>query len=539
MSEETQVYTETVQMLKSFRQRILSDLVSARVNARIDASHDTMQKYSQLLDRISIVPYIFGRIREHALALRIKGYDIGTGEMRKITAQYAGTTVDYPLSKEPVIPYRKLPQVDVFRYHAPTITSIAEISSEEMWGSYFTLQVNRGSHKETPDIQNAFFDYYKLRPVGRAYIELTLSDQVAGFESYTTLKGEATILARTVTPQKDSIVHDYIFYVFLDGDFFGTSGKIESVPCVFVVTSESAMNPKLTVMAGGKRIFTDAVGIYAGWVTNGQFVGWTKVAGGYTEDIKDITWASMSKLTIEVNDPLMGTTDPAPDVHEYKALEEEIVTAIPNAGYAVQYWELDGVTYPASDTFTVKMYRDHVLKCIFGETFIAYLRPSSIDSYVNVVSYPSDAELYECVNEEYADGDASYIYDNRPFWVDYCNVYFRFPLDIIPSGYKPNYVELYALVRNLNPLATVTVRLGVKIDGTDYYSEYPLTAGDYKSLSRRFNVNPATGVGWTRDEVNNLVAGLHISGMWSGFAYLSDQVRITQFYVKVPYSPET
>jgi len=539
MSEETPVYTETVQMLKSFRQRILSDLVSARVNARIDASHDTMQKYSQLLDRISIVPYIFGRIREHALALRIKGYDIGTGEMRKITAQYTGGLANYPLKPPLSVPSRNLPQVDVFRFTPPTLATISEKTSEELWGNYFILQTNRGSHKETPDVQNVFFDYYKLRPVGRAYLELTLSDQVAGFESYTSLKGEATVLARSVTPQTDSVVHDYVFYVFLDGDFFGSSGKIESVPCVFIVTSETATNPKLTVMAGGKRIFTDTVGVYAGWVTNGQFVGWTKIAGGYTEDIKDVTWTSMSKLTIDVNDPVMGTTDPAPDVYDYKALEEVTVTAIPNAGYAVQYWELDGVTYPASDTFTVKMYSDHVLKCIFGETFIVYLRPSSIDSYVNVVAYPSGTELYDCVNEEYADGDASYIYDNRPFWVDYCNMYFRFPLDVIPSGYKPDYVELYAIVRNLNPLATVTVRLGVKIDGTDYYGEYPLTAGDYKSLSHRFNINPATGVGWTRDEINNLIAGLHISGMWSGLAYLTDQVRITQFYVKVPYSPET
>jgi len=109
MDEETPTYNQAVQMLKDFRQRILSDLVSARVNARLDASHDTMQKYLRLLDRISIVPYIFGRIREHALALRINGNDIGSGEMRKITAKYSGTTVDYPLSKEPVVSYRKLP----------------------------------------------------------------------------------------------------------------------------------------------------------------------------------------------------------------------------------------------------------------------------------------------------------------------------------------------------------------------------------------------------------------------------------------------
>jgi len=536
MDEETPTYNQAVQMLKDFRQRILSDLVSARVNARLDASHDTMQKYLRLLDRISIVPYIFGRIREHALALRINGNDIGSGEMRKITAKYSGTTVDYPLSKEPVVSYRKLPQVDVFRYHPPTLASIAELTSEELWGNYFILQTTRGSHKETPDVQNVFFDYYKLRPIGRAYFELSLSNQTAGYEDYSSVKGEATVIARSVTPQKDSTIHDYVFYVFLDADFFGSSGKIESVPVVFVVTNESAGNPQLTVMAGGKRLFTDTVGVYAGWVSNGQFVGWTKVADAYTEAVKHITWASMSKLTIEVNDESFGTTDPAPGIHECKALEEVPVTAIPNPGYSVEYWILDGVTYPGSDSFTVKMYNDHVLKCIFGESFIAYLRPSSTHESANVASYPADKELHECVNEEYSDSDASYIYDSRPIWCDYCNVYFDFPDGLIPENATPDYVELYAVMRNLNPSATATVRLTVKINGKNYYGEYPLTAGDYKLLTHKFDRNPATDLPWTRSDIDNLVAGVHCYGMWSGLAYLSDQVRLTQFYVKVPYS---
>ena len=536
MDEETPTYNQAVQMLRDFRQRILSDLVSARVNARLDASHDTMQKYLRLLDRISIVPYIFGRIREHALALRINGVDIGSGEMRKITAKYTGGLANYPLKPPLNVPSRNLPQVDVFRFTPPTLSLISEKTSEELWGNYFILQCNRGSHKETPDVQNVFFDYYKLRPVGRAYFELSLSNQTAGYEDYSSVKGEATVIARSVTPQTDSIIHDYVFYVFLDADFFGSSGKIETVPVVFVITNESAGNPQLTVMAGGKRLFTNVVGVYAGWLENGQFIGWTKVAGGYAEVVKHVTWASESELTIEVNDESYGTTNPPPNVYKHKALDEVTVTAIPNSGYSVENWILDGVMYAGTDSFTVRMYNDHVLKCIFGESTIVYLRPSSTHESVNVASYPADKELYECVNEEYSDGDASYIYDSRPIWCDYCNVYFDFPDGLIPEDATPNYVELYAIARNLNPMATVTVRLTVRINGNDYYGEYSLTAGDYKLLTHRFNYNPATGLPWTCSDIDDLVAGVHCYGMWSGLAYLSDQVRLTQFYVKVPYS---
>jgi len=487
-------------MLRDFRQRILSDLVSARVNARLDASHDTMQKYLRLLDRISIVPYIFGRIREHALALRINGVDIGSGEMRKITAKYTGGLANYPLKPPLNVPSRNLPQVDVFRFTPPTLSLISEKTSEE------------------------------------AYFELSLSNQTAGYEDYSSVKGEATVIARSVTPQTDSIIHDYVFYVFLDADFFGSSGKIETVPVVFVITNESAGNPQLTVMAGGKRLFTNVVGVYAGWLENGQFIGWTKVAGGYAEVVKHVTWASESELTIEVNDESYGTTNPPPNVYKHKALDEVTVTAIPNSGYSVENWILDGVMYAGTDSFTVRMYNDHVLKCIFGESTIVYLRPSSTHESVNVASYPADKELYECVNEEYSDGDASYIYDSRPIWCDYCNVYFDFPDGLIPEDATPNYVELYAIARNLNPMATVTVRLTVRINGNDYYGEYSLTAGDYKLLTHRFNYNPATGLPWTCSDIDDLVAGVHCYGMWSGLAYLSDQVRLTQFYVKVPYS---
>ena len=547
MSEETPVYTETVQMLKSFRQKILSDLVSARVNARLDASHDTMQKYSQLLDRISIVPYIFGRIREHALALRIKGYDIGSGEMRKITAQYTGTITDYPLSKEPVIPYRKLPQVDVFRYEPPTITNIAEISSEELWGNYFTLQADRGSRKEGADVQNVFFDYYKMRPIGRAYIELTLTNQETGFEDHVTLKGEATVLARSLTRKEEVTFDDYVIYVFIDADFFSSSAKVASVPMVLVVTSDTALKPQLVILAGGKRLFSNAVGVYAGLITDGQLVGWTKVAGGYTETVKDIMWANISTLKIGVNDPMLGTTKPVPNIrdseligelYKYKAIEEATVEAIPNTGYQVVRWELDGVEYPASPSFTFKMYRDHTLLCVFGTLNTAYLRPVGDVEYLNIRRYPSDTELYAQIDEEISDADATYLYD----WITgrhdptyYCKALFDVPLDLVPSGNTIDYVEVFVRPKSPNPYYPARIALWIRTHGIDYVTDYDWVYESYGVKSYKWYSNPYTEEAWTVDEINNLKIGFQGMIELPNTLETGDYLRVTQLWAEVPY----
>jgi len=538
MSEPPSTYTETVQMLKSFRQKIISDLVSARINARLDASHLTMQKYSRLLDRLSIVPYIFGRIREHALALRINGNDIGFGEMRKITAQYTGTNVDYPLSKEPVIPYRKLPQVDVFRYDPPTIANVAEIASEELWANYFTLQCDKGKHKETPDVQNVFFDYYKFRPIGRAYLEISLSNQETGFENYATLKGEATILARSVTPTTEVTMNDYIIYVFVDADFFSSTAKITSVPMVLVVTSDTALKPVWIILAGGKRVPTNIVGVYASNITDGQLVGWTKIASNYTETVKNILWANSSILTIEVNDPMLGTTDPLPDKHNYKAIEEAIVTAIPNTGYQVVGWELDGVQFPASPTFTVRMYRDHKLICMFGTSDTAYLRPIGDVESLNIRRYPPDTELYTQISEEISDGDATYLHDwitGRHDPIYYCKALFSVPAGLVPAGKIIDYVEVFVRPKSPNAYYPAKIALWIRTYGEDYVSDYDWVYEPYELKSYKWTTNPSTGDAWKVDEINSLRIGFQGMIEQHNILETGDYLRVTQLWAEVAY----
>lgn len=538
MPEPPEEYTTALANLKTFRTKILQDLVGARVVAGLDASHESMLKYKNLVASLSVTPYVFARVRESALALRLKGLDVGAGEINKIVATYTGGLAEYPMKPPYEVTQRNLPQVDIFRYTPPDLTEISEKTSEEIWGGYFTMQSDRGSLKETPDVQNVFYDYYKLRPIARARVELALTDQELGFTTHVTLKGEATILVRSVTPQIDALIKDYDFYCFLDADFFSVDAKVETVPMALVVTSATALHPEKILMAGGKRLVTNVKGVYAGLVTDGQLVGWSKIAGGYTETVKEVLWATMSKLTISVNDISMGTTDPIPNVYDHMATDEVVVTAHAEMGYGVKYWELDGITYPTNPTFTVKCYVDHALKCIFGEPVLTYLRPNGTVYSHYAVPYPSETELYECVDEEYSDGDATFVYDSRPLWTNWFDTMFGFPNDLVPVGNVPDYVELTVVARNINPFATPVLKLKVCTHGTEYHKDFDLFVGTYESFSFKLTNNPYTGSPWTREEIDDLEAGFHASGMWSGLAYLTDQVRVTQVYVKVPYTPE-
>jgi len=532
-------YTEAVNGLKAFRSKVLTDLVGSRVVAGLDASHDSMVKYKGVVEGLTIVPYLFSRVRESALALKFKGLDVGTGEMTKVVADFVGDSALYPLKPPYKVSQRSLPEVDIFSYTPPSDVSLAEKSAEEIWGGFFTLQSDKGTLKETADVQNVFYDYYKLRAVGRAKVELTLSAQEVGFSTYVKLKGETSILVRSVTPQTDSTIKDYDFYVFLDADFFSSSAKIESVPMVLVITSGTAGNPQRVVMAGGKRIVTDAVGVYEGLVTNGQLVGWSKVCGGYSEDVKSILWSAMSRLTIRVNDVAKGTTDPIPDTYEEKAIESVLVTAYPETGYEVVRWELDGVQYPASDTFTVKMYRDHDLLCFFGTVDTAYLRPNSDVSSLNVRRYPADTTLYTQVDEEESDGDATYLYD----WITgthpatyYATVLFGVPSDVVPYGKSIEYVEVFVRAKYRNPFYPPQIALWINTHGEDYVTDYVyVTSPDYVTYSYRWTTNPYTGLSWTKAEVDALKVGFQAKMVQPVIIETGDYIRVTQEWAEVPY----
>jgi len=60
-----------------------------------------------------------------------------------------------------------------------------------------------------------------------------------------------------------------------------------------------------------------------------------------------------------------GTTDPAPGAYTYTANSPVQVTAIPNADYAFDHWELDTLNVGSANPYTVLMDNNHTLKAVF------------------------------------------------------------------------------------------------------------------------------------------------------------------------------
>jgi hypothetical protein len=61
-----------------------------------------------------------------------------------------------------------------------------------------------------------------------------------------------------------------------------------------------------------------------------------------------------------------GTTDPVPGTYSYIANSTVQVTAIPDASYSFDHWELDDVNVGSANPYTVYMDKDHTLKAIFS-----------------------------------------------------------------------------------------------------------------------------------------------------------------------------
>lgn len=68
-------------------------------------------------------------------------------------------------------------------------------------------------------------------------------------------------------------------------------------------------------------------------------------------------------FTITITDG--GTTDPTPGTYVYPADTNVSVTAIPELGYDLSRWELDGVNVGSDNPYTVVMDADHTLHAVF------------------------------------------------------------------------------------------------------------------------------------------------------------------------------
>jgi hypothetical protein len=79
----------------------------------------------------------------------------------------------------------------------------------------------------------------------------------------------------------------------------------------------------------------------------------------------DGTVQILQTYSLSITTTVGGTTNPAPGTYSYTANSTVQVTAIPDANYLFDYWELDMVNVGSANPYTVLMDNNHTLKAVF------------------------------------------------------------------------------------------------------------------------------------------------------------------------------
>jgi hypothetical protein len=86
------------------------------------------------------------------------------------------------------------------------------------------------------------------------------------------------------------------------------------------------------------------------------------------------------KLTIQVNDPSMGTTSPVPGEYWYDFGTTQPVTATATSGNQLSHWELDGSSGGSANPYTVTINMAHTLTAVFEKQEVDHFIISEISS---------------------------------------------------------------------------------------------------------------------------------------------------------------
>jgi len=524
-------YEYAVHGLKTLRQSIERTFVEGRVKALLNASVETLHRYREILGLSSLNAHLIGNVNRYNLVFSDGGVTPDFDNIAEVKARYTGGEATYPIYLPHMVSARKLPQVDVFIYTPPTDVEMLERGSSEIWANSFLLQTNRHSYSTHPDASNVYYDYYKMSPIGRAMVTASLSNPESGFESYTKIRGEATVLYCTVQVPESNVFYDYDLYAFLDADFFTSTGFAKTVPLAVIVTDTDYDLPENTFVCAGKRVSTKGKGLYVGWVQDGQLVGFSKTHGSVTLESVVATYAEPRMLTIDWTPLEGGYTSPDRGTYDKKSTDVVTVTAYPNSGWAFVGWLLDGSGVPPTvNPIQLKMYRDHTLVALFKPVSSTVIRPNADDEAVATVPYPKTLPMWDCVNDTVADGDASHLYMSSIIRIAYACFHLTNPS--IPSGAAITRVTVWALVRQVGapwwaPAAKFYLLL--KTYGVKYKSpKFEIRGEKYKAFCYSWDKNPYTEQPWTVEEVNDLRAGVYVDA--------NATINCTQVYVEVVYT---
>jgi len=357
-------YTEAYNALVAFRNKILTDLVGARVQALLEAGHEGMAKYQDKLKALGVTTYLFNDLQRKALVFKLHDKDLGSGESRYAKTNWLKPETNYPLTPPYIVPQRPLPEVDIFSYTARTPTDIKEMSGGAQLQGLVALQVPSGSMKETPDAENALYDYYFLYPQDQYNGKYTPTAPILYSIEY--LTGESTTLWRQLRRTSDGTLYNVSLTIWFDVMIHFTTGTDNPTACV-ALFGTSEPTPESTLVLSQYRVSNLHGGFWGTfWTLRPPSLGWFRFSSALdTVTDEQHLWSNHFLVTLSVNNPLWGHTSPAEGTYTKEAGEEFIVTAVPEPTHSFDHWELDGVDVGSDNPYSLWVYKPCELKAIF------------------------------------------------------------------------------------------------------------------------------------------------------------------------------
>jgi len=358
-------YTDAYNNLIAFRNKILTDMVGARVKALLDAGHDCMDKYKGKLEALGVEVTLFNDLMRRATVFKLHGMDLGEGKGRYVKGEFLEPQAKYPLFPPYLVTQRNLPQVDIFSYTARTGVDIKEMSGGAQLQGMITLQCPSGSFHETPDAENALYDFYFLYPQAQYHGKYTpLFPILYGIQAFS---GNETLLQRQLHFGAKYTLYTASLSTWFDALVQFSGDKYEPISCI-AQFSRSHATPEVTIVLGQYRVHSGNAGFWGTfWTLRPPSLGWFRFSAGLQSVTEQTTlWFNHFPVTISVNNPNYGYTIPEMGTYTRKSGEEFIVEAVPYPACLFDRWYLDGVDVGTENPYHLYPLKPCELKAVFG-----------------------------------------------------------------------------------------------------------------------------------------------------------------------------
>ena len=134
------------------------------------------------------------------------------------------------------------------------------------------------------------------------------------------------------------------------------------------------------------------------WIDCGTYLSPFNYIVFTVEDPYDYSYIELDSVRVEpptyynlsISSGGGGSTNPSPGVYQYAEGTPVSVTAIPDSGYVLDYWLLDGQNVGSQNPITVTMNSDHNLQANFGVGSVYHwLTVDAYDGYIGNPLYPN------------------------------------------------------------------------------------------------------------------------------------------------------